>query len=167
MSPNPLFREAALQHQSSPERLDEQLEVTPPRAWLALGALLAVIVVAGLAGGLMRVPITVAGEGAFRGPREFTVFVSAAESGRVRPGMTARVRTTRADRGEGTVFAVAGEPATRGELAAVLFHEDPRPHVARVAVHVILRAGDEPRGTPGAARIVVGEERPLALLLGR
>jgi len=57
----PIFRRAALERLSSPERLDELIEVTTPRLWLVLlGAcvLLLAVVGSGLHG---RVPSTVRG----------------------------------------------------------------------------------------------------------
>jgi pyruvate/2-oxoglutarate dehydrogenase complex dihydrolipoamide acyltransferase (E2) component len=59
----PPFRKAALERLSSPERLDELLEVTTPRGWLALLALCAVILVAAIWGILGSVPTLVKGQG--------------------------------------------------------------------------------------------------------
>ena len=41
-----LFRKAALEKLSSPERLDVMMKVTSPAAWLALAALGAILLVA-------------------------------------------------------------------------------------------------------------------------
>ena len=38
-----LFRESALERLSSPEQLDQQLQVTSPRGWIALLALWSVL----------------------------------------------------------------------------------------------------------------------------
>ncbi len=56
-----IFRKVALEHVSSPDRLDELLEVTHPRSWLVLvatAALLTLAVVWLVAG---RIPLTVTG----------------------------------------------------------------------------------------------------------
>ena len=58
-----IFRKVALERLSSPEQLDQLLEVTTPRAWLALvalGALLVIGLVWGFAG---SIPTLAAGEG--------------------------------------------------------------------------------------------------------
>ena len=58
-----LFRRAALERLSSPERLDELMEVTPPRIWLALLALLGLLAAALLWAMFGSVPTLVRGEG--------------------------------------------------------------------------------------------------------
>jgi hypothetical protein len=61
--PRPIFREVALDRLASPERLDELIEVTTPRLWLALlgaGLLLVMATGWGLYG---RVPTLVRGQG--------------------------------------------------------------------------------------------------------
>lgn len=56
-----IFRKVALEHVSSPDRLDELLEVTNPRSWLVLVAALVLLVLA--VGWLVagRIPLTVTG----------------------------------------------------------------------------------------------------------
>lgn len=58
-----IFRKVALDRLASPERLDEMLRVTPARAWLALGAIGLLIVVAGAWGVLGSVHEKVRGHG--------------------------------------------------------------------------------------------------------
>lgn len=63
MQNNKLFRKAALERLSSPEKLDELMQITSPRSWLLLlgiGLLLAGVVVWGVVG---RIPTTVTGQG--------------------------------------------------------------------------------------------------------
>ncbi len=58
-----IFRKVALERLSSPEQIDQLLEVTTPRGWLALGALGALLA-AGLVWGLVgSIPTLAAGEG--------------------------------------------------------------------------------------------------------
>lgn len=45
MDPKGLFRQAALEKLSSPERLDLMMQVTSPKAWITLGALGAILIV--------------------------------------------------------------------------------------------------------------------------
>ena len=58
-----LFRQAALERLSSPERLDELMEVTTPRSWLALLGLCGVLVAAAIWGVYGSVPTLVRGQG--------------------------------------------------------------------------------------------------------
>jgi pyruvate/2-oxoglutarate dehydrogenase complex dihydrolipoamide acyltransferase (E2) component len=59
----PPFRKAALERLSSPERLDELLEVTTPRSWLALAGLSLVLLVAVIWGLYGSVPTLIKGQG--------------------------------------------------------------------------------------------------------
>jgi multidrug efflux pump subunit AcrA (membrane-fusion protein) len=63
MQNNKLFRKAALERLSSPEKLDELMQITNPRSWLVLlgiGLLLGGVVIWGIVG---RIPTTVSGQG--------------------------------------------------------------------------------------------------------
>ena len=166
------FRTGALERLAAAEELDERLQVTPPRAWLALAALACVVAGAAAWSWFGRVPITVTGEGAFVSERELIVFVGVPDGRRVRPAMTTLV-TPAADSvaavasQSGTVQAVGAQPASRAELLAVLGDESLLPRGPRLAVTIALPAAHEARGTPGTARIVVATRRPAALLLGR
>lgn len=63
----PIFREKALERLSSPEQLDQVMQVTPLRAWLALVALTAVVVATIVWSMFARVPIEVNGQGLLMG----------------------------------------------------------------------------------------------------
>jgi HlyD family secretion protein len=58
-----LFRKAALDHLSSPDELDRALRVTGPRAWLALSALAAIVVMAVIWSIVGSIPTQVSGQG--------------------------------------------------------------------------------------------------------
>ncbi len=65
-----LFRKESLERLSSPERLDQLMQVVSPKSWLpltALGSLVAVAVIWSIYG---RIPITVEGRGALIYPRQ-------------------------------------------------------------------------------------------------
>lgn len=58
-----MFRKAALDRMSSPERLDQMMKITSRRGWLALVGLIALVVVALVWGIFGSVPTTVSGQG--------------------------------------------------------------------------------------------------------
>lgn len=61
--PKKMFRKAALERMSTPERLDEMMRITGRRGWLALGGLIAVLLVALGWGIFGSMPSTVSGQG--------------------------------------------------------------------------------------------------------
>src|SRR5712671_718035 len=65
-----IFREEALEHLSSPEQLDQLLQVVNPKSWIpivTLGALLLVAILWSIFG---HIPMTVEGEGLLVYPRQ-------------------------------------------------------------------------------------------------
>ena len=68
-SANKLFREEALERLSSPERLDQLMNVVNPRAWLPLAGLGSIVGVALLWSVFGRLPLTVTGQGVLLYPR--------------------------------------------------------------------------------------------------
>src|SRR5918912_1009761 len=62
-----IFREQALERLSSPEQLDQVMQVTPLRGWLALVALAAVVVAAVAWGVVGTIPVEVSGQGLLLG----------------------------------------------------------------------------------------------------
>src|SRR5262245_54695891 len=63
MAEKPIFREAALERLSTPDRLDQGLTIVGSAGWIGLGALVALIVGGASWAMTIRVPITVAGSG--------------------------------------------------------------------------------------------------------
>ena len=61
MQSNRIFRQVSLDRLSSPEQLDEVVRVTTPKSWLALLALLALLITAVIWGIIGRIPVEVAG----------------------------------------------------------------------------------------------------------
>lgn len=57
-----IFRKKALERLSSPEQLDLLMHVTSPRSWLALGGMIALIIIAIVWGFVGRIPVEVTGE---------------------------------------------------------------------------------------------------------
>ena len=69
-----LFREEALERLSSPERLDQLMNVVNPRAWLPLAGLGSLVGVALLWSVFGRLPLTVSGQGVLLYPRSVVQF---------------------------------------------------------------------------------------------
>jgi HlyD family secretion protein len=69
-----LFREEALERLSSPERLDQLINVVNPRAWLPLAGLGSLVGVAVLWSVFGRLPLTVSGQGVLLYPRSVVQF---------------------------------------------------------------------------------------------
>ncbi len=63
MAESKIFRKVALERLSSPEQLDQLMQVTNPRGWLALGALILLILAAVVWGVLGSIPTEAVGEG--------------------------------------------------------------------------------------------------------
>jgi HlyD family secretion protein len=61
--PTKLFRKVSLERLSSPEQLDMVMEVTPPRAWIALGAVGSLLIVVTLWGIFGTIPEKVTAQG--------------------------------------------------------------------------------------------------------
>ncbi len=73
---NNLFRKQALEHSSSPERLDQLMQVVSPKKWLPLAAL-GTLVAVGLTWSVVgRIPITVSGQGVLVYPSKVVTFQS-------------------------------------------------------------------------------------------
>ncbi len=61
MQSNPIFRKVSLERLSSPEQLDHIVQVTNPKSWLALLALLALLITAVTWSMVGRIPVEVSG----------------------------------------------------------------------------------------------------------
>src|ERR671918_759169 len=77
-----IFRQQAWEHFSSPEQLDQLLQVVSPQHWLALATCGALVGVALLWGIFGRLPTTVMGRGVLLHPRQ-VVDVQAPAAGRL------------------------------------------------------------------------------------
>ncbi|ARV60155.1 NHLP bacteriocin system secretion protein [Nostocales cyanobacterium HT-58-2] len=85
-----IFRQEALDRLSSPERLDQAIQVVKPQAWLSLSALGFLVAVGALWSVFGRIPLTVTGQGILIRPRHVVQF-QAPSSGqlltlKVKPG---------------------------------------------------------------------------------
>lgn len=78
---NKLFRQDALERLSSPEKLDEMIQVVSPRAWLPLGAIGFLVTVAAVWSVVGRIPLNVAGQGVLVQPRRIVQFQAPSAGG--------------------------------------------------------------------------------------
>ncbi|KAB8334126.1 NHLP bacteriocin system secretion protein [Scytonema tolypothrichoides VB-61278] len=69
-----LFREEALEQLSSPEKLDQLMQVTSQQAWLPLLSMGFLVVIAGVWSVVGRIPLTVTGSGVLIRPRHVLQF---------------------------------------------------------------------------------------------
>lgn len=69
-----LFRKESLERLSSPERLDQLMQVISPKSWLPLACLGSLVVVALIWSVYGRIPITIEGRGALIYPRKVVSF---------------------------------------------------------------------------------------------
>lgn len=78
---NKLFRQEALERLSSPERLDQMIQVVSPRAWLPLSAIGALVATASVWSVFGRIPLNVTGQGVLIQPRQVVQFQAPSAGG--------------------------------------------------------------------------------------
>jgi len=90
---NSLFRQESLERLSSPEQLDQLMQIVTPKSWVPLGTL-GVLVLAGLIWSVVgRIPITVSGQGLLvedadrEGELIGVTYFAKADGDRIQPGM--------------------------------------------------------------------------------
>ncbi len=88
-----LFRQESLERLSSPEQLDQLMQIVTPKSWIPLGTL-GLLIVAGLIWSVVgRIPITVSGQGLLvedsdgSGELVGVTYFEKADGDRIRPGM--------------------------------------------------------------------------------
>jgi hypothetical protein len=172
-----MFRKVALERMSSPEQLDQLLQVTAPRSWLALAALMGLLGTAIGWGFLGRISTTISGQGVLvrenGGRVQALVFIPVAEANVVRAKMDARVSPAMVRREEAGfvrahVTAVSAEPSSQAALAQAV----PDPAIAAALKSggpvVEIRVDLEPApGTPsGYLWSSSGQDAPVRLSVG-
>jgi len=131
----PIFRKAALERLSSPEQLDQLMQVTTPKGWLALIALAGLLVTAVILGFVGSIPVTVTGQcillnrGGVNNSQinelEAILYVSPMDGQNVRPGMDVQILPTivrKEDAGYllGAVASVGERPSTAQDMLRTL-----------------------------------------------
>jgi HlyD family secretion protein len=76
---NKLFRQEALERLSSPEKLDQMMQVVSPKAWLPLTTIGLLVAVGGVWSVVGRIPLTVTGQGVLIQPRSVVPFQALSE----------------------------------------------------------------------------------------
>jgi HlyD family secretion protein len=133
---NKLFRQEALDQLSSPEQLDQVMQVVRPPAWLPLSAMGVLVAVAGIWSVFGRIPLTVTGEGIVISPPQIksaqpnsklvSVVYFANEDGKqIQAGMQAQVTPSFAKRERdggivGVIANVSSFPVTTQDITALV-----------------------------------------------
>ncbi|ARV62943.1 NHLP bacteriocin system secretion protein [Nostocales cyanobacterium HT-58-2] len=108
---NKLFRQEALERLSSPERLDQLMQVVNRRAWLPLTTIGSLVVVAVIWSIFGRIPLTVNGQGVLIRPRNVVPFQVASE------GQIVTLNLKSGDRiKSGDVLGTIDQPQLRQQL---------------------------------------------------
>jgi len=147
MDASRIFRKVALERMSSPEQIDELLVVTTPKSWLALSALIILLILAVVWGFWGQLATRVSGDGVLirsgearnvvepgqsnlhrtqeAAKLEAVVYVPSDKAVEVQPGMEAEISPAPARREEygfirGKVVSVSDYPATEASFMSVL-----------------------------------------------
>lgn len=107
-----LFREEALERLSSPERLDQLMNVVNPQAWLPLAGLGSLVAIAALWSVFGRLPLTVSGQGVLLYPRSVVQLQAPSEGTvvelKIKPGDNVN---------KGDVIGIISQPSLEQQLA--------------------------------------------------
>jgi hypothetical protein len=130
---NKLFRKIAIDRLSSPEELDQLMQVTTLRSWLILAALSGLFIMAAVWGIWGSLTTTAPGRGILvetagtdgKPELQAIVYVSPQDALKIRPGMEVRVSPDTVNTEEygfmrGKVVSVSDTPATAQEMQRVL-----------------------------------------------
>ena len=175
-----IFRKVALERLSSPERLDELMLITSPAGWLALAALVVLLLVAVVWSVLATVELPVEGRAMLKAPdgarpTEAVVSVPATIGLQVRPGMEVRIYPADVDRESygflrGNVAAVAQAqpaadtaPATLAvRVALVSDPATPSGYRWSLPPGPSIALAD---GMAGSATIILAQRHPISFVL--
>ena len=140
----PIFRKAALERLSSPEQLDQLMQVTTPKGWLALIALTGLLVMVVVFGFVARIPITVTGQcilldggGVNNSPTNdlgAIIYVSSMDGRDIRPGMDVQILPSTVKKEEagymlGVVASVDEHLSTAQDMLRTLGSDELDPNV--------------------------------------
>ena len=120
----PLFRKKSLERISSPEQLNDYLRVTAPAVWVALSAVILLLLCLFIWSSVTAVESFAAGTAQAEGSVLTITFDDQDEAGNIKPGMDVRVNALRTEvlsvgtREDGSVVAVAMLPIPDGVYPA-------------------------------------------------
>ncbi|BAY23398.1 secretion protein HlyD [Calothrix sp. NIES-2100] len=106
-----LFREEALERLSSPERLDQLMNVVNPRAWLPLAGLGSIVGIALLWSVFGRLPLNVTGQGVLLYPRSVVQFQAPSD------GIVVKLNISSGDNvKKGDIIGIISQPSLEQQL---------------------------------------------------
>jgi hypothetical protein len=179
----PIFRKAALERLSSPEQLDQLMQVTTPKGWLALIALAGLLVTAVILGFVGSIPVTVTGpcilldSGGVNNSQindlEAILYVSPMDGQNIRPGMDVQILPSTVRKEEagyllGVVASVGERPSTAQDMLRTLGSNElvqvlSSGNIMPIEVHADLLGGaaggykwSSPRGAARYGKIISG-----------
>lgn len=127
---NPIFRKVAIERQASPEQLDQLMQITTPKGWLALLGLGVLLALAFVWSVFATIQDTVPGKGLLVARKdaperlEAVLYVSLEDARKIRPGLEAKIVPASARKDEGlllgSIASVGGLPSSQKEMLAVL-----------------------------------------------
>lgn len=178
-SQSSIFRKESLERLSSPEQLDQLMQVVNAKSWLSLSALGALVGLAVLWSIFGRIPIAISGKGVFVHPTQTDpnlvglTYFERGQGEQIQPGM-AIVLVPDGGRGGivGRVKAVSVSPVTTLEAARQTGAKAVQPGSVEVLVDLgdadsyrWTSAGSHPTIAPGmttTARITLAQKAPIA-----
>jgi hypothetical protein len=185
-----IFRKESLERLSSPEQLDQLMQVVNAKSWIPLATLGSLVALALVWSVLGRIPMTAVGRGALvrldasSNQLVSLTFFDALEAGDIQPGMSVMIVPDTADSEQGSLWgrvtSVSGSAITTLEEARQAVNSD-LPQMGRVEVLAELERDpssangykwSSPKGaslhltagTPTTARITLDEKAPIAFV---
>src|SRR5438552_3867247 len=110
----PLFRQTALEKLSSPEQLDEVLDLSSGRAWLGLSSLITLLAVSALYSYAVFVPTDIQGKAVISGPSTAILFVPYSSLSAVSTGDDVQLLPN---------WTLSSQEVLRGKVSAILSWE--------------------------------------------
>jgi hypothetical protein len=129
-----LFRKVALDRLSSPEQLDQLMQITTPKAWFALIGLGSLLLIAGVWAIFGKIPNEVQGKGILvsqpeTGGLAAVIYVDLGQGADIRPGMDVKIELSTVKPENygylrGRVISVGDVPVTRQDVQRVVGNEE-------------------------------------------
>jgi len=172
-SKDSIFRQESLERLSSPEQLDQLMQIVNPRSWLSLTALGSLVMLAIVWSVFGRIPITATGKGVLVHPTSSSneliglTYFDRQQARQIQPGMEVMIIPDGFDRSGilGQVKTVSASPVTT--LAAARQVETSNVETGSIEVLVELPATVTAQallspGTTTTVRILLDRKAPIA-----